>query len=309
MVRRKISDIEWLGIVLAAVLVASLAWSLFQIYQRNHTDRSAEAAESQREARQEVFNLCKQKAGAISADCFAQAHQAYPEDKQGEYELQAQQETAEWALLAAITGVLSTIASFGALIGLFRTLREQREQFAAERRPWVYFQNVRIKGLVTAPEPLPHIPMPGDFHAVAIVEYEIVHQGETPALKFRNGHSAANQVITDDDFGIRFFREFRAMPAIGRPVVPGEPRPETARVEINYFAPKPGDDETIEFHFALVAEYRSAATQSVRCETIQSYRIDNFRGERRTSLSHRDLRGAASALALTATPWGLLTMI
>ena len=42
---------------------------------------------------------------------------------------------AQWTM--AITSILASVASVIAAVGLFITLREQRRQFAAERRPWM----------------------------------------------------------------------------------------------------------------------------------------------------------------------------
>lgn len=157
---------------MAAILALSVPWALFQVYQSNHADQAAKATDDQSKARQQVFEICQQQPGAVAANCFAQAHQTYPEDQRSEYDLEAQQDMAEWALFSAVIGAFGALASLGAMIGLFITLRDQREQFAAERRPWVQIKKFELRRTSWSTDGLV-------FH----YEAELQNVGQSPAVE------------------------------------------------------------------------------------------------------------------------------
>lgn len=147
------------GLALTALfLFFSLAWLLS--YQREHSQQRQAAATEQAEAINEKRqSTCLDVAKSHSFPCTVQASAAEPSDKYTAYDLQAQQDMAEWAAAMVFLSGIGVLVTGAATIYVALTLQETRrmarqaeitnhlarEMGEAQVRAYVYVTDLTVK--------------------------------------------------------------------------------------------------------------------------------------------------------------------
>lgn len=124
----------------AAVLigVATLFILLFVPYRLDHQSERRDASQAEKNISEEdVERWCGGLLATERLTCAAQQGEAEAAKKRSQYDLKAQQEMAEWALLVVVASVISLFVSIGGLGALVWTFREQRKLTESQSRAYI----------------------------------------------------------------------------------------------------------------------------------------------------------------------------
>jgi len=126
------SKISWpafitLGLA-ATILLSYYGWQQLEIYRIEHANQRNDLAKFSAENPEEVWKVCTDQSSNFSTalKCMAVSADATREAQLSKYDLQAQQEMAEWAFALLLLGVAGTFSSIAGLIALFLSLAQTR---------------------------------------------------------------------------------------------------------------------------------------------------------------------------------------
>lgn len=140
--------------IIALAVWSALVWSLAeqQRYRSGYTDYAT--GQSAADAREEIESRCLTLSSPEDrATCVESVIASEREDRRAEYDLEAQQNMAKWAvIMAAVAGVQTIIGLAGTLL-LIRTLRQgqdanriARENGFVQMRAWVSVGEWNLEG-------------------------------------------------------------------------------------------------------------------------------------------------------------------
>lgn len=111
------------------VIVAIATWREVQVYRLEHAEQRQAVTQNEAETANEYLRICRQNRGSgflALLDCAINSFDANRNSQRAKYDLEAQQDMAEWAfalLLVSIPGVAISIAG---LVVLFWSLAQTR---------------------------------------------------------------------------------------------------------------------------------------------------------------------------------------
>lgn len=126
-----------------AILSAGLIWTLSAEHTQSTKARSY-AKEYAEEAENRIAKTCVDRVPAAFAKCAAEIVKANRESYRAEYDLRAQEETADWTFWAVAIGLAQFIVSGIGLWAIVQNLRQNdqtiahsRQSFETENRAWL----------------------------------------------------------------------------------------------------------------------------------------------------------------------------
>jgi hypothetical protein len=129
----------WLSFFTVGLIVAALsaiwAFQSFREYQNEHTQQRQSVASYQTETSEDYSSGCFKKGVAFSDSikCLINSIDANREAQRSKYDLQAQQEMAEWAYAIALLTIVSTVIGAIGLVALFASLFQTRTSIKDNR--------------------------------------------------------------------------------------------------------------------------------------------------------------------------------
>jgi hypothetical protein len=140
------------GVVLLTASAVATAFSSFDAYRReNRRAYDDDAARNAAEARQVAIVRCGEFSGAALTLCLDSAVSANAETSEPDYDLQAQQEMAEWAFAMWWTSLFGAAITAVGVVYVARTLRAAldanrgfKESAERQLRPYVVFETVEL---------------------------------------------------------------------------------------------------------------------------------------------------------------------
>ena len=119
----------------AFALMAAVGAIYLWTYKQEHADqRQAAAADQREQINEQRQSTCVDVAKRHSFPCVVDAPVSEPSEKYTQYDLQAQQDMAEWALLMALLSGLGVAVTITATIYVAKTLDETRRMVVEAER-------------------------------------------------------------------------------------------------------------------------------------------------------------------------------
>jgi hypothetical protein len=196
------SDTAFRGIAILALL-AFLSGAYLWRYQQEHTRQRQEASSNQNEqVYQQRQAACVDVTKRNSFPCTINVQTSEPSEKYTEYDLQAQQDMAEWAFVMFVASLLGVIVTGTATVYVALTLHEARRTTDVTRqigmdqsRAYVQAETAKIYWGVST-----------DFQP--IIRVEVSNTGQTPAHWFGyKCHAVSDFETTGLEFQRQYFHE------------------------------------------------------------------------------------------------------
>jgi hypothetical protein len=142
-----------LGIVALFSFISAWGWLSYLEYQNQHNKQRESVTQYKVETVEQYFDVCiKEDTSIVNiSKCFSQSIDANRNAQRSQYDLQAQQDMAEWAYALFLLTMAGLIVSVAGLIFLFWSLRQtrtaikdNREIGEAQTRAYIYVADVVI---------------------------------------------------------------------------------------------------------------------------------------------------------------------
>tara|TARA_R110001606_G_scaffold317924_1_gene464787 strand:+ start:172 stop:1077 length:906 start_codon:yes stop_codon:yes gene_type:complete len=118
--------------------VVALLVFVFVPYRLDHQSERRDASQAEKSISEEdIERWCGGLLATERLACTARQGEAEAAKKRSQYDLKAQQEMAEWALLVVVASVISLFVSIGGLGALVWTFREQRKLTESQSRAYI----------------------------------------------------------------------------------------------------------------------------------------------------------------------------
>lgn len=164
-------------LAIATVLWAVMIWNMSADYAERRIDAESRASQYAHSAAERIQRACRGIEGAALSECAAEQIETTRENERGEYDLQAQQDMADWAFWMTFVAVCSLALGVAGLWLVRETLLATRETVNETRR----IGEAQVSAYLTGTS----VEVGFTSKGVAVVKCTVSNAGQSPARAVR----------------------------------------------------------------------------------------------------------------------------